>query len=166
MGALPTSTPTIWEPQRPTGERAASSGAQGPGGLPSRQASSRSPVGLSSVTLSSGKEAESQPQLSREGGQSRRQVALCQPPRTHTSLDPGGCSGIRAEPVSGSFQGSCSDGNVSAPASKGRGAQVFGQRVTCCSESIFQMRLTLKTVDKTIESRPSVAGAKGQRQAP
>ena len=53
-----------------------------------------------------------------------------------------------------SFQASCIDGNVSAPALKGRGAQVFGQRVTCCGESIFQMRSTFKTVDKAIESRP------------
>lgn len=54
------------------------------------------------------------------------------------------------------LQGSCNDGNVSAPASKGHGAQVSGQRVTCYGESIFQMRLTFKTVDKAIESRPSV----------
>lgn len=167
MGALPRSTPTVWEPQCPTGERAASSGAHGPGGLPSRQASSRSPVGLSSVTLVL-REGSRVIAPTEQGGWPKSEAGGSLPAAQDTHL-PGPWRMLRHKGracVRQSFQGSCSDGNVSAPASKGRGAQVFGQRVTCCSESIFQMRLTFKTVDKAIGSRPSVAGVKGRRQAP
>lgn len=84
-------------------------------------------------------------------------MALCQPPRTHTSPDPGGCSGIRAEPVSGRVSRLPALTVTFLRQLRKAAVPRCLVRVTCCSESIFQMRSTFKTVDKAIESRPPVA---------